>query len=87
MTANWEDTYNPIYVKELPIDDVFTWKFRLEEHKKRGTLHMSARLFKKTDMYDGPTKNGFISQVNTIEDINKLQAAFEDLFKEAKEKL
>lgn len=83
----WEDNYNPIYVKELPIDEVFTWKFRLEEHKKRGTLHISARLFKKTENYDGPTKNGFIQQINSEEDLNKLQTAFEDLFKAAKEKL
>lgn len=83
----WEDNYNPIYVKELPVDEVFTWKFRLEEHKKRGTLHASARLFKKTADYDGPTKNGFIVQINSEEDIDKLQAAFNELFKEAKEKL
>ena len=83
----WADNYNPIYVKELPIDETFTWQFRLEEHKKRGTLHLSARLFKKTENYDGPTRNGFIQQINSEEDVDKLQAAFNELFKVTKDKL
>ena len=83
----WEDNFNAIYVKELPIDEIFTWKFRLEEHKKRGTFHISARLFKKTESYEGPTKNGFIQQIDSVEDIDKLQAAFNELFKEAREKI
>ena len=83
----WADNYNSIYVKELPVDNVFTWQFRLEEHKKRGTLHASARLFKKTADYDGPTKNGFNVQITSIDDINKFQTALNDLFNEAKEKL
>lgn len=83
----WSDNYNQIYLKELPVDEVFTWQFRLEEHKKRGTLHASARLFKKTADYDGPTKNGFITQITSLEDINKIQNAFNELFNEAKEKL
>ena len=83
----WTDNYNAIYVKELPVDETFTWQLRLEEHKKRGTLHASARLFKKTADYDGPTKNGFIVQITSLEDINKLQNALNELFNEAKEKL
>lgn len=83
----WSDNYNSIYVNELAINDIFTWQFRVEEHKKRGTLHISARLFKKTDSYDGPTKNGFIQQIETEEDIDKLETAFTNLFKAAREKL
>lgn len=83
----WEDNYHLIYSNELPVDETFTWQFRLEEHKKRGTLHMSARLFKKTDTYDGPTKNGWIIQVNSIEDLDKFKEAFNKLVDEAKAKL
>lgn len=83
----WEDNYHLIYSKELPVDETFTWQFRLEEHKKRGTLHMSTRLFKKTDTYDGPTKNGFNVQVTSIEDLDKFLNTFSELVQEAKNKL
>ena len=83
----WEDNFNSIYAEDIPVDDTFTWKFRLEEHKKRGTLHVSVRLFKKTETYDGPTKNGFNLQVNSVEELDKLQEAFIKLFEATKEKL
>ena len=83
----WIDNFNIIYSKELKIDDTHTWKFQLEEHKTKGTLHMNVRLFKKTDNYNGPTKNGFIQQINSIEQLENFRYAFEDYFKEIRNKL
>ena len=83
----WSDNYNIIYSKEVQTNDYQYWQFRLEEHKTRGNLIMSARQFKKTDTYDRPTKNGFMIQVNTFEDVDKFKDAIVTLCEEAKSKL
>ena len=83
----WADNHNCIYQKEFPIDETRRWQFRIEEHKVKGNLSISARMFRKTDSYDGPTKNGFIQQINSLEDIDTLEKAFQDLFTEARNKL
>ena len=83
----WSDNHNCIYQKEIPIDATRRWQFRIEEHKVNGSLSISARMFRKTDSYDGPTKNGFIQQINSLEDIDNLEKAFQDLFNEARNKL
>ena len=86
----WADNYNTIYSTELQIDEGKVWKFMLEEHKSKGTLNMNVRLFKKSlkeGGYEGPTKNGFMQAINSVEDIDKLQKAFNDYFDSIKEKL
>ena len=86
----WADNFNVIYSIELPADEYKIWKFQLEEHKTKGTLHMNVRMFQKAKAeggYEGPTKNGFMQQINSVEDIEKLQKTFNDYFEEVKKKL
>ena len=86
----WADNYNTIYTYELPVDEGKVWKFQLEEHKSKGTLNMNVRRFKKSIKeggYEGPTKNGFMQIINSVEDIEKIQKAFNEYFDAIKEKL
>lgn len=88
----WQDNFNSIYESELPIteDGAKYWKFSLEEHKAKGTLYMSARIYQKAlkeGGYEGPTKSGFLLQVNSKEDVDKLQDAFNIFFNEVKTRL
>lgn len=86
----WADNFNVIYSDELPVDEYKVWKFQLEEHKTKGTLHMNVRLFQKAKTeggYEGPTKNGFMQQINSPEDIDKLKETFNKYFDAIKEKI
>ena len=65
--------------------DVKETKFSLLENKKSGKLTASVRDFKHTEGYDGPTRNGMMLQLNTVEDVEKYQKAFNDFFEKVKE--
>ncbi len=81
----WEDNFNPLIVKNIPIDDSREWRFVLEEHKTRGTMQINVRLWRisnKEGGYEGPTKNGFICKIQTEDDLNNLRDVFTNQFNE-----
>jgi hypothetical protein len=90
-SGNWEDNFSKIIDLRLAVDGNKEWKFTLEEHKTKGTMQMNVRQWNngsgKEGEYIGPNKNGFIVQIKTSEDIDKLEKAFADYFKKIKEML
>jgi UPF0755 protein len=40
--------------------------------------------YKHTDSYDGPTKNGMMIRLNTVEEVEQYQKAFNDFFEQVK---
>ena len=95
----WSDNYNVIYNNKLAVDDKKYWNFNIEEHKKRGTLNMNIRQFAKApegydasehggkSAYEGPTKNGMLVQVESLQQVEELQKAFNSYFEEVKKYL
>lgn len=86
--GNWNDNFSELFKDIMPAEGNKEWRFALEEHKTKGTLQMNVRKFQKpteSNPYDGPTKNGFIESVNSIEDIEKLEKKFAEFFKKCKE--
>jgi hypothetical protein len=87
---NWSDKFNKILELELPMESNKVWKFALEENRTKGTMQMNVRKFtlaKVEGGYEGPTKNGFLQGINSIEDIEQMQAKFNEFFDEAKKML
>ena len=85
----WEDKFNALIQKVLIIDNK-DWKLTLEENKTKGTLQVNLREWAHTtptNEYEGPTKNGFIFKIKTIEDLNNLEQMFSKFFTEAKDML
>lgn len=75
----WEDKFNVLKQICFKTDDNKEWKFSVEEHKQKGTLQLNARCFTiatKEGGYSGPSKNGFILPINSIEDLDKIQDCF-----------
>lgn len=90
MAGNWSDKYNVLVNSKLEIEGNKEWRFAVEESKTKSTLQMNVRLFQKPKTeggYEGPTKNGFIIGINSIEDIENLQNAMNDFFEKSKELL
>lgn len=79
------DNNNSLYENVMKHSDVKETKFSLLENKKSGKLTASVRDFKHTEGYDGPTRNGMMLQLNTVEDVEKYQKAFNDFFEKVKE--
>ena len=79
------DNNNSLYENSMKQSDVKETKFSLLENKKSGKLTASVRDFKHTEGYDGPTRNGMMLQLNTVEDVEKYQKAFNDFFEKVKE--
>ena len=79
------DNNNSLYKNVMKQSDVTETKFSLLENKKSGKLTASVRDFKHTEGYDGPTRNGMMLQLNTVEDVEKYQKAFNDFFEKVKE--
>ena len=67
------DNNNSLYENVMKQSDVKETKFSLLENKKSGKLTASVRDFKHTEGYDGPTRNGMMLQLNTVEDVEKYQ--------------
>jgi len=87
--ASWEEKFNALVQKNLKIDNK-DWKLTLEENKTKGTLQINLREWAhatETNAYEGPTKNGFIFKVKTIEDLKNLEEMFRTFFNEAKDML
>lgn len=84
----WEDNFNALFTDKLEVEGgKKEWRFSLEEHKTKGTMQMNCRLWSIGGSYEGPTKNGFIVGIKTIEDIDKLEQAFQEYFKKVREML
>lgn len=86
----WEDNYHKLIEQIIPIEGNKEWRFVLEEHKNKGTMQMNVRLWQKAREkggYEGPTKNGFIQQIKTPDDITGLEEAFKIYFDKVKEML
>ena len=84
--TNWDDKFNPLLQKVLIFDNK-EWKLILEENKIKGTLQINLREWAHatpTNEYEGPTKNGFIFKIKTIEDFNNFEEMFLTFFSEAK---
>lgn len=79
------DNNSSLYENVMKQSDVKETKFSLLENKKSGKLTASVRDFKHTEGYDGPTRNGMMLQLNTVEDVEKYQKAFNDFFEKVKE--
>lgn len=80
MAGNWEDKFNIIKSTSFKTSDNKEWKFSLEEHKTKGTLQLNARCFTiatKEGGYSGPSKNGFIIPINSMDDLDKIKECFE----------
>ena len=85
----WKDNFNTIYEQKFDIADYKYWLFQLEEHKSKGTLHMNIRMFQKAKeegQYEGPTKNGIMLQINSVEEINNFQNELNKFFDSIKDK-
>ena len=80
----FQDNNNALYENVIKNGDTKEIKFSLLENKKSGLLRARVREFTHTDTYDGPTRNGMMLQLNTVEDIDKYQKAFNDYFEECK---
>lgn len=83
----WDDNFNKLFEQKLSINDSKELRFALEEHKTKGTMNINVREFKSNDSYSGPTKNGFIMNVQSLEQIEQLQKQFNDYFEKVKEML
>lgn len=83
----WEDNFNTLFENKLPVAENKEWRFALEEHKNKGTMNMNIREFKTSATYSGPTKNGCIISVESLEQIEKYQKEFNDFFEKVKEML
>lgn len=90
MAGKWEDKFNTLVSSKLELPNNKEWRLAVEESKTKGTLQMNVRLFQKAKIeggYEGPTKNGFIIEVNSIEDIENFQNSLNDFFDKTKELL
>ncbi|MFW6007770.1 MAG: hypothetical protein ACOCP8_00785 [archaeon] len=76
----WTDNYSQLIEKKIPYGENKEWRFVLEEHKTKGTMQINVRLWKMTDNYQGPTKNGFILQIKTPDDIDNIENIFTNQF-------
>ena len=86
----WDDNFNKLLQTTLPIDEFKEWRFTLEEHKTKGKMNMNVRIFQKAKTeggYEGPTKSGFIFEIQSLEQIENLQKAFNEYFEKVKEML
>jgi hypothetical protein len=83
----WEDNFSSLIEQTHPIDDRKEWKFVLEEHKNKGTLHINIRAFQTSGSYTGPTKNGINIQIQSKEDLEDFQKTFNDFFEQVKKML
>jgi hypothetical protein len=86
----WSDKFSKLVEKKIQLQPGKEWRFALEEHKKKGTMHINIRQFKvaqKEGDYEGPTKQGFIMQINSLDDLDKIENIFDEYFDEVKELL
>ena len=84
---SWDDKFNQLITHKYEVADGKEWRMALEESKNKGTLNLNVRLFQKAlkeGGYEGPTKNGFIIQVNSLDEIDSLQKQFNEFFEKSK---
>jgi hypothetical protein len=84
---SWEDNFSTLIEKKHPLDEKKEWKFVLEEHKNKGTLHINIRLFQISGTYTGPTKNGINMQIQSKEELDEFQQELNKFFEKVKEML
>jgi hypothetical protein len=85
--ADWSEKFNTLAENKLEVEGNKEWRFAVEESKSKGNLQLNARLFQNAKVeggYSGPTKSGLIVGINSIEDIQQLQDAFNTMFDNAK---
>ncbi len=83
----WEDNFSSLIEQTHPIDDRKEWKFVLEEHKNKGTLHINIRSFQTSGSYTGPTKNGINMQIQSKEELEEFQATLNAFLEKVKDML
>jgi hypothetical protein len=83
----WGDNFNVIDNMEIPSDGNKVWKFSLEEHRTKGTLQINIREFSNSETYAGPTKNGIIKRISSLEELEEFQKSFNDFVDKAKNML
>lgn len=88
MAGDWNDKFNTLVSSKLELEGNKEWRFAVEENKTKGTLQMNLRIFQKAKIeggYEGPTKNGFILGINSLEEVEDLQNALNDFFEKTKD--
>lgn len=80
----WEDNFNKLVEKSLPINEKKEWRFTMEEHKTKGTMQFGIRAFNVTGNYIGPTKNGMIIGIESEEQIEAFRKSFNEFIDEVK---
>lgn len=81
------DSNNKIFENVVNTTDGKNLTFQLLENKRSGQISLSIREFKsakKPGDYEGPTKNGIITKLESVEQIDMLQKAFNEYFDEVK---
>lgn len=78
------ESNNTLFENTMKLSDVAEIKFSMLENKKSGILRAGIREFKHTDSYDGPTRNGMMIRLNTVDDVEKYQKAFNEFFDKIK---
>lgn len=79
--TNWEEKFSVLKKVEYKFANNKEWKFSLEEHKEKGTLQINARMFtvsEKEGGYSGPSKNGFIIPITSVEDFDNVINCFKE---------
>jgi hypothetical protein len=83
----WEDNFSTLIEQKHPIDEKKEWRFVLEEHKNKGTLHINIRAFQISGSYTGPTKNGINLQIQSKEDLAEFQKSINEFLEKVKDML
>jgi hypothetical protein len=83
----WEDNFSSLIEQKHPIDEKKEWRFVLEEHKNKGTLHINIRTFQTSGTYTGPTKNGINIQIQSKEELEEFQKELNIFLEKVKEML
>jgi hypothetical protein len=83
----WEDNFSSLIEQKHAIDERKEWRFVLEEHKNKGTLHINIRSFQISGTYTGPTKNGINIQLQSKEELEEFQKSLNDFFEKVKDML
>lgn len=81
----WEDNFSKLIEMTHPIDEKKEFRMTLEEHKTKGTLHLSVRVFQTTGSYVGPTKNGINYVISSIDELESFQRRLNEFIDKIKE--
>lgn len=85
ILLGFQESNNTIFEDKYQFTDVSEMVFAMIENKKSGIMRANVREFKHTETYDGPTRNGMMLRINSVEDIERYQKWFNDFFDKMRE--